>query len=118
MPGLPLCGNYYSRSRANDILTRLRNPDITHIWCKPVLVKSRLAERWQNISMAIRIKKVSDFLYTADLTLPDMPGITVPRSIPEPMSVDRIIKKLLGRGAHQTDIGDAFYAADPDWLSK
>ena len=31
---------------------------------------------------------------------------------------DELIKKLQSFGWHQTDIGDAFYAADPDWLSR
>jgi hypothetical protein len=35
-----------------------------------------------------------------------------------PQTVDEIIKQLFALGAHQTDIGDAFYAADPDWLSS
>jgi hypothetical protein len=27
-----------------------------------------------------------------------------------------LVAALLGLGCHQTDIGDAFYTADPDWL--
>jgi hypothetical protein len=34
------------------------------------------------------------------------------------MSADQIVEELLSRGAHQTDIGDAFYAANPQWLDK
>ena len=67
--------------------------------------------------MSIRIKKVSDSLYTSDLTLPDMPAVVAPWSTPEPMPVDQIIKELLCRGAHQVDIGDAFKAADPHWMT-
>jgi hypothetical protein len=33
-----------------------------------------------------------------------------------PMAAKDLIVELLGRGAHQTDIGDAFYSADPNWL--
>ena len=36
----------------------------------------------------------------------------------QPMSAGALIKELLKLGCHQTDIGDAFYEADPDWLSK
>ncbi len=64
--------------------------------------------------MAIRIKMVTNALYTAELSVPDMPAVKEPWSTPEPMSIDQIISELLNRGAHQTDIGDAFKAADPD----
>jgi hypothetical protein len=30
---------------------------------------------------------------------------------------DELIAALRDQGCHQTDIGDAFYAADPEWLS-
>jgi hypothetical protein len=33
-----------------------------------------------------------------------------------PVTAASIIAALTERGAHQTDIGDAFYSADPDWL--
>jgi len=36
----------------------------------------------------------------------------------EPLSRADLIEKLRGLGCHTTDIGDAFYAADPDWLSR
>jgi hypothetical protein len=67
--------------------------------------------------MTVRIKKVSDSLYTADLILPDMPGIKASWSTPEPMRVDQIVEELRSRGVHQIDIGDAFYEADPRWLT-
>jgi hypothetical protein len=35
-----------------------------------------------------------------------------------PMAVKDVIAELLGRGAHQTDIGDAFYLADPNWVEN
>jgi hypothetical protein len=35
-----------------------------------------------------------------------------------PEAVERIINELRDRGAHQSDIGDAFYLADPDWLEE
>jgi hypothetical protein len=34
-----------------------------------------------------------------------------------PMSTDDAIRELLALGFHQIDIEDAFYAADPDWLT-
>jgi hypothetical protein len=68
--------------------------------------------------MAIRIKKVSEDLYSAELTLPDIQAVQDEWSTPQPMSSDQLIEELLKRGAHQTDIGDAFYTADPSWLSK
>ena len=35
-----------------------------------------------------------------------------------PMITDDLIRELLALGFHQIDIGDAFYAADPDWLTR
>ena len=35
-----------------------------------------------------------------------------------PSAVNAIIQELRARGAHQTDIGDAFYEADPNWISN
>jgi len=34
------------------------------------------------------------------------------------MSTDDLIRELLALGFHQIDIGDAFYEADPTWLSQ
>jgi hypothetical protein len=68
--------------------------------------------------MTIRIKGAGDSLYSAELTLPDMPAVKAAWSTPAPMSADPLIEELLNRGAHQTDIGDAFYQADPGWLGK
>lgn len=34
------------------------------------------------------------------------------------LSADELIKELLARGCHETDIGDAFYEADPGWLER
>jgi hypothetical protein len=68
--------------------------------------------------VTIKIKKVPTALYSAELTLPDMLAVNAEWSTPQPMSADELIEELLRRGAHQTDIGDAFYTADPNWLSK
>jgi hypothetical protein len=55
-------------------------------------------------------------LYTAMVTPPEGRGI--PWSSPTPMTADELIDALLERGCHQTDIGDAFYEADPDWVER
>ena len=31
---------------------------------------------------------------------------------------DALVDALRQRGCHQTDIGDAFYFADPEWLTR
>jgi hypothetical protein len=36
----------------------------------------------------------------------------------QPLSVNQITAKLSVLGAHQTDIGDAFYRADPNWIAN
>jgi hypothetical protein len=36
----------------------------------------------------------------------------------KPLLAKALIAVLVERGAHQTDIGDALYAADPDWLQN
>ena len=68
--------------------------------------------------MTVRINKISEGLYTATLTLPDVPNVKEAWSTTEPLDANQLCKELLSRGAHQTDIGDAFYEADPDWLNK
>jgi hypothetical protein len=62
--------------------------------------------------MSISITKVKDRLYTVRY----LPRHSEPWSTPEPMPRHQIIEELLRRGAHQQDIGDAFYEADPNWL--
>jgi hypothetical protein len=68
----------------------------------------------------IRIKKVSDGLYSAEVfELPaNLEWVKPEWATSQPMSADELIQKLLARGHHQTDIGDAFYEADPDWLNE
>ncbi len=67
--------------------------------------------------MAIKIIKVDDSHCLAQ-HLPDIPAITSEWSTSEPMGRDQLIQELLKRGEHQSDIGAAFYRADPDWLTK
>ena len=35
---------------------------------------------------------------------------------PEPLPANELVKELLDPGCHTTDIGDAFFAAYPDWI--
>jgi hypothetical protein len=62
--------------------------------------------------MTIEISRVGD-RYRAAVTRPH--GERQWTS-PQPMSRAELVAALLGLGCHQTDIGDAFYVADPDWL--
>ncbi len=66
--------------------------------------------------MPIMIRKANDALYTADVTPPH--GRGTPWSTSQPMSRQALVAALLERGCHQTDIGDAFYEADPEWLLR
>ena len=60
----------------------------------------------------IKIEKVGS-LYTANAT---PPHVRQPWSTATPMGVSEIMTELRSRGGHQTDIADAFYEADPEWL--
>jgi hypothetical protein len=65
--------------------------------------------------MAIVISRVGD-LYTAVISPPHGAGVVW--TSPEPMAKDSLIHALREHGCHQTDIGDAFYDADPEWLIR
>lgn len=65
--------------------------------------------------MTILVKRVGA-LYTAE-TMPPHGG-EEPWSSSTPMSRAALIQLLRARGCHQTDIGDAFYEADPEWLLR
>jgi hypothetical protein len=65
--------------------------------------------------MPIVIRKDGEF-YMAEVTPPHGQGVAW--STPQPMSRDELIEALRERGCHQADIGDAFYEADPHWLSS
>ena len=62
----------------------------------------------------IEIKKVPDG-YSVHAT---PPHVHEEWRSPNPMTVDELIAELRSRGAHTTDISDAFHEADPDWLSR
>ncbi len=67
---------------------------------------------WHDHSM-IKIEKVRDG-YLAHVT---PPHVQEEWKHPTPLSRSELVKELSSRGVHTTDIGDAFYEADPDWLS-
>jgi hypothetical protein len=64
--------------------------------------------------MSIRIDLVGD-RYTATVTPPHGSAAW---ATTDPLARTELIAKLREIGCHTTDIGDAFYAADPDWLSR
>jgi hypothetical protein len=65
--------------------------------------------------MPIVIKKENGG-YTARVTPPH--GRGAEWSTPQPMFRDELIAALRERGCHQTDIGDAFYETDREWLER
>jgi hypothetical protein len=44
------------------------------------------------------------------------PHVTSAWLTEKPLPANAIIAELQKRGAHQNDIRDAFYVADPDWM--
>ena len=62
----------------------------------------------------LKIEKVQDG-YLARATPPHVPEFWTNTT---PLSADALAKELRSLGVHTTDIGDAFYEADPDWLSR
>jgi hypothetical protein len=75
-------------------------------------------QKVRELEMAIRIKSVTGKFYLAELTLPDMPAVSEGWMTPQAMHRDELIEELLKRGAHQVDVADAFFAADPDWMGE
>lgn len=65
--------------------------------------------------MAIKITRAAD-KYLAEVTPPHGGG--VPWKTTEPLGAKQLIQELTNRGCHQTDIGDAFYEADPAWVLR
>src|SRR5215204_778081 len=63
----------------------------------------------------IHIKRENEG-YTGSITTLD--GRSTYWATSGPVTRDELIKELQNLGWHQIDIGDAFYAADPDWLSR
>ena len=65
--------------------------------------------------MPITISRSGDG-YLAEVTPPHGGGTAW--ATPEPMRARQLVRALLDRGCHQTDIGDAFYEADPEWIVR
>jgi hypothetical protein len=65
--------------------------------------------------MAIKVTKASNGLYIAQAVPPDL---AEEWSTLVPNAADDLVHELFKRGAHQTDIGDAIYEADRDWLKR
>jgi hypothetical protein len=63
------------------------------------------------LDMSISIRRIGD-LYTVAVTPPHGSWAT-----PEPMFRNEVIAHLRDLGCHMTDIGDAFYSVDPNWLA-
>lgn len=64
--------------------------------------------------MSISIQRVGDG-YEAQVSPPHG---TVPWVTEQPIARSQLIAKLRELDCRQTDIGDAFYEADPDWLLR
>jgi hypothetical protein len=62
--------------------------------------------------MTIRVRKVSEGLYTAQLLVPYMPAMKDNWSSIEPIAEKQIVEELENRGAHRKDIVDTLYEAD------
>ena len=65
--------------------------------------------------MGIVIERVGQ-QYVASVSPPHGGGATWSSEAPLPKH--ELIERLRGLGCHTTDIGDAFYAADPAWLQR
>jgi hypothetical protein len=63
-------------------------------------------------SVPIAIVRTGD-LYEATVSPPH--GRGVEWTSPQPMTAEALVEALLDCGCHRTDIGDAFYDADPEW---
>lgn len=62
----------------------------------------------------LRIKKVSDGLYSAEVfnLPPNLSWVKPEWTTPSPVTADELIRELVARGFHQIDIGDALNEAD------
>ncbi|BDO40758.1 hypothetical protein CELD12_02480 [Cellulomonas sp. NTE-D12] len=65
--------------------------------------------------MPITIRRTGE-AYTAEVTPPHGRGQTW--RTPRPLGRHALVAALIELGCHQTDTGDAFYAADPEWLER
>lgn len=65
--------------------------------------------------MPITIRLVEDTVYSASVTPPHGKEIW---HTAQPMTAKNLVAKLRELGCHTTDIADAFYATNPDWLAE
>lgn len=65
--------------------------------------------------MPIKISPVGQHRYTVEVTPPHGGGREW--ALDTPVTARELTALLAERGCHQTDIGDAFYEVDPEWLS-
>jgi hypothetical protein len=65
--------------------------------------------------MSISITRISDDLYVASATPPD---VSADWRTTTPMRGRQLTRTLIEMGAHQQDVGDAMYEADPVWVQK
>lgn len=63
----------------------------------------------------LKIVRISDDLYSVYATPPEVGEDWSPIG---PIRGRQLTRELLNRGAHQTDVGDAMYEADPDWIRQ
>jgi hypothetical protein len=66
--------------------------------------------------MAIEINRVGGDLYNATLTPPHISRRQ--RTVTQPMTRDLLMRALRDLGCRPTEISEAFYEADPDWLIR
>lgn len=67
------------------------------------------------VLMSIVITKVGENLFDAKVNLSQETG-DIYWQTAQPLPAKVLVDQLLLLGKHQTDIGDAFYEADPDWV--
>ena len=66
-------------------------------------------------SVSIEVTKISDDLYIAGATPPD---VSEAWSTPAPIRGRQLTRELIERRSHSSDVGDAMYNADPQWVEK
>ena len=64
--------------------------------------------------MPITVEMIEEGLYAARVTPPH--GRNSSWTSPRPMRAGKLVAEWLELGCHQSDIGDAFVEANPDWL--
>jgi hypothetical protein len=65
--------------------------------------------------LGITVTKISDALYVASVTPPD---VAEPWSTAEPVRMHVLSERLLHLGLHQVNVGDAIDQADRNWIRE